>query len=73
MFGQAIELASTVTSGRVPREVHETRLAACNSCEHVHRNGYRLYCHACGCPEWFLAELHKKLWFARLRCPKGRF
>jgi len=73
MIGKAVEFTSTVTSGRVPREVYEARLAACGSCEHVHRDGDRLYCRACGCPEWSLAELHKKLWFARLRCPKGKF
>ncbi|HNO80556.1 MAG TPA: hypothetical protein PKN33_21115 [Phycisphaerae bacterium] len=28
---------------------------------------------ACGCPNWHLAELSVKLWFAELECPEGRF
>ena len=48
MAGKAMEFTSTVTSGRVPREVYETRLAACESCEHVHRDGDRLYADLAG-------------------------
>jgi hypothetical protein len=33
--------------------------------------GERLYCGACGCGNWRLAELHTKLRFHNLECPKG--
>ena len=63
-----------IAGPKVSREVFERRLAICASgeCGFLKRKGEKLYCGACGCPSWSLAELHKKLWFAELECPLER-
>jgi len=71
--GKVISFARAVTSGRCDDAVYHRRLAICESCEHLKREGEKLYCQACGCPEWSLAELHTKLRFARVVCPRGKF
>jgi hypothetical protein len=71
--GKVVSFARAVTSGRCDDATYHRRLAVCASCEHAKHEGEKLYCRACGCPEWSLAELHTKLRFARVVCPRGKF
>ena len=71
--GKVISFVQAVTSGRCDDATYRRRLAVCASCEEVRREAEKLYCQACGCPEWSLAELHTKLRFARVVCPRGKF
>ena len=69
-LGSRIWEFMTVVSGpRVTEEVFEQRLAICSECDRLHRDRDKLYCRACGCGAWRMAELHSKLWWARLECP----
>jgi len=63
---------TTVTSGKVDEETCRQRLAICQGCGYLKRDGDHLYCGAYGCPQWPMSELHRKLRFASLRCPKGK-
>ncbi len=60
-----------MTGGKVSEEVYAERLRICESnvCQHLRRVGEDMYCGACGCPRWRLAELKSKLWRANLECP----
>ena len=62
---------TAVTGPRVDQATFDRRLALCRSgkCGHLMRHKGGEYCGACGCGKWRLAELSKKLWFARLECP----
>jgi len=66
-------MARTVLSGHADDDTYQQRLAICQGCEHLQRDGDKLYCGACGCPQWSMSELPRKLRFAGLRCPKGKF
>ena len=48
--GKVISFVQAVTSGRCDDAVYHKRLAVCESCKHVKRDGGTLYCQACGCP-----------------------
>lgn len=69
--GMAAEFIAAVSGPRVGREAFERRLRMCesNECGHLRYSARREYCGGCGCPRWHMAELHAKLWFARLTCP----
>ena len=62
-----------VTGPAASDETYQNRLATCTGCEHlktvVRGDEQRLFCGACGCGKWRLAELHTKLKFADLECP----
>lgn len=62
-----------VTGPACSEEEYDSRLAICraNTCGQLRARENRLYCGACGCPNWHLAELHVKLRFADLECPLG--
>jgi hypothetical protein len=62
---------AAVTGPKVSDAVFAERLAICrsNQCGYLRTDGEHLYCGACGCPKWRLAELHTKLRFANLECP----
>jgi len=66
---KAVSFVKAVTSGTVNDDVFNARLAACESCKHLRRDGEKLYCGGCGCGRWKLSELHTKLRFANLKCP----
>jgi len=65
------EFLGAVTGAHVPDDILALRLGLCesNACGHLRVRGGKLYCGACGCPKWHLAELHVKLRFANLECP----
>jgi hypothetical protein len=52
-------------------EQYHVRMTTCqsNTCGHLKPDAGKLYCGACGCPHWKLAELTVKLRFADLECP----
>lgn len=62
-----------VTGPQASKETFQQRLSICesNTCGRLKKleNG-QAFCGACGCPKWKLAELHTKLRFAHLACPK---
>lgn len=41
-------------------------------CPHLRRDDKedKIFCGACGCPKSKLGELHQKLWYANLKCPR---
>ena len=70
-WGRVRNFLSAVTGPRVSADVFQRRLRACtsNACGHLRTHEDKVYCGACGCPRWKLAELHTKLWFGQLECP----
>jgi hypothetical protein len=70
-LGRVRSFLAAVTGPKVSEEVFRQRLIICasNACGHLRKQDDRLYCGACGCGQWRLAELHTKLWFANLECP----
>lgn len=68
---KAIAFISAITGPDVSDAVYEQRLDICreNTCGHLQQDKDKLYCGACGCPRWRLAELHTKLRHANLECP----
>ena len=62
-------LISAVTGPRATEETYQKRLAICEACPKLKRKNDKLFCGACGCGKWKLAELHTKLKFADLECP----
>lgn len=71
MVAKAAEFLRVVTGPQCSPEEFACRMAACqsNACGHLKTADGKVYCGACGCPKWKLAELHTKLWFKRLECP----
>ncbi len=71
---QKIRQFFRVTWGKlVVEDVFRERMVVCEKCPAVRRENERLYCGACGCWQWRLAELTRKLWYAKLPCPNNRF
>jgi hypothetical protein len=62
-----------VTGPKASEEVFAARMSICRECEHLKTANEKLYCGACGCGRWRIAELSKKLRFANLECPKGKW
>lgn len=60
---------AAVTGPKVDDAAFERRLAICKACPKLKTKGDKLFCGACGCAKWRLAELHTKLKFADLECP----
>jgi hypothetical protein len=62
-----------LTGGKTTEEEFKQRHATClrNRCGFLKQEGDKVYCGACGCPKWKLAELSTKLWFKELECPVG--
>jgi len=69
----ARDFASAVTSPEVDAETATVRLSICESCEHYKRDGDGVYCGACICPHWRLAELRRKVRFVRAKCPHKKW
>ena len=71
----ANEFLLTVTGGRCTADIYNKRKRICksNKCGFLKKNKGNIFCGACGCPQWSMAELNNKLWFAKLRCPAGFF
>lgn len=67
----------SVKEGQTTEEEYRRRLAICEKCPYVRREGEKLYCDECGCPRWKMSVLNDphipKLKWANLICPKGRF
>ena len=61
-----------VFSGEAPPEVVAVRRAQCDACPRKIVEARGEFCGACRCPRSRLAELSRKLRFARLRCPLRR-
>ncbi|MCK4658084.1 MAG: hypothetical protein KAV82_01055 [Phycisphaerae bacterium] len=63
------QFVRTVSGPKVTRRVFDARMAKCACCPQHRMTAGKHYCGACGCPNWRLAELAHKLWWARLECP----
>ena len=60
-----------VTGRRVVQSVFDERLSKCTGCPYLVTNDKGLFCGACGCgARRHTAELHTKLWFALVGCPR---
>jgi hypothetical protein len=73
LAAKAKKMLSIVTGPKVDQATFDARSAKCDQCRFLKRRKTKRYCGACGCPNWHLAELSVKLWFAELECPEGRF
>ena len=73
LAAKARKMLSIVTGPKVDQATFDARSAECERCGFLKRRKAKQYCRACGCPNWHLAELSVKLWFAELECPEGRF
>jgi len=69
----AMKMIRTVVGPRADKATFDKRMATCRACVKRKERAGKLYCGSCGCAQWPLAELDKKLWFANLECPLGRF
>lgn len=59
--------------GTVDARIYRERVIECFSCPALVEKKRRLYCGACGCPEWWLSDLRKKWRMLELRCPLGKW
>jgi hypothetical protein len=68
---KAMAFVEAIISPWVSQEQHDMRVTVCagNDCGHLRREQEKIYCGACGCGKWRLAELRTKCWFAALECP----
>lgn len=71
LAGKIASFAAAVTGPSASDAESARRLAICESnvCGHLVTRRGELYCGACGCPKWKLAELKTKTRFANLECP----
>ena len=60
-----VKLMQTVQKGQIIAQADKAK-----PCPYLKRNDRNLYCGACGCAQWKLAELKTKLWFSNLVCPR---
>jgi hypothetical protein len=70
---RAMSFVRAVTGSKTTEAVFAERMRICSQCPHLRQSDGKLYCGACGCGQWRLAELSKKLRFANLECPKGKW
>lgn len=61
-----------ISGGKVSDEEHALRMSECEACPGLVRHKGKLYCEPCGCPKWFMAELHRKNRWKRHYCPEER-
>ena len=73
LAAKARKMLSIVTGPKVDQATFDARSAACDQCRFLKLRKAKRYCGACGCPNWHLAELSVKRWFAELECPEGKF
>ena len=67
-----ISLMRVIKSGTASPEIVDKRNASCNTCPMLKTEDGKRYCSACGCGNWRMAELDKKLTYAYLECPLRR-
>ena len=78
-------VSRTAVDGKIPVQVHDHRVACCTGldkdgrqvsepCRYAKRSGGHWYCGACGCAQWWMAQLDGgMLWHPELECPAGHF
>ena len=59
--------------GTVEAGIYKRRAVECFVCPALVEKQYRLYCGACGCPEWWLSDLRKKWRMLELKCPQDKW
>jgi hypothetical protein len=69
VWEKAAEFVKTATSGFATDAVVALRMSSCASCDKLQSRADGNYCGACGCPEWALSKLDKKVRFRDLPCP----
>ena len=69
IVSHAVQFVQVVSGPKVNDAEFDRRMALCAACPKRKQHEGNLYCGACGCGQWPLAELHTKLRFARLQCP----
>jgi len=74
VFGKAAQALWVVTGPKVDALAFGKRMEICNACPLKKVKDGVSYCGKCGCGTWWKkARLDEKLWFARLKCPLGKF
>lgn len=73
LFSKAKSLARAIASAPASDEVFATRSATCDKCPAMKVIKGKRYCSDCDCPQWWLAELDRKLRMSGVKCPRGHF
>lgn len=68
---KAMSLTRAIAGPLVTEDDFKVRLEKCGSCKYGKTQDDKLYCKACGCGKWMLAEMGNKAWFATAECPAG--
>ena len=69
----AVALWSIVRYGTIEAHNYRQRALECFGCEARIERGRRMYCGACGCPQWRLSDLRVKWRMRELKCPLGKW
>lgn len=69
----ALALWSWLRHGTVQAGAYRLRALECFGCEARIERGRRMYCGACGCPQWWLSDLRNKWRMRELKCPLGKW
>jgi hypothetical protein len=59
--------------GTVEAKTYRRRALECFFCEARIEKKRRMYCGACGCPQWWLSDLRKKWRMLELKCPLDKW
>jgi hypothetical protein len=59
--------------GTTDAETRQQRAVECFGCEARIDKGRRMYCGACGCPQWWLSQLRNKWRMRELKCPLNKW
>jgi len=60
---------SLVRWGDASLDEHDRRQEICMGCEHLRVKPVGIFCGACGCPEWPVADMRTKWRLPDLECP----
>jgi hypothetical protein len=66
-------LWSLLRHGTVQAITYRIRAIECFGCDERVEKKKRLYCAACGCPEWWLSDLRRKWRMRELKCPLDKW
>jgi hypothetical protein len=73
------QMTFALLGGFVQSEEYATRMEECMKCLKLQvkipareHGKWQYFCGSCGCPRWWLAELHKKNKLRKWNCPEGR-
>lgn len=72
LLEKVVNFGIAVTSGQTDEETFQKRLATCKGCPALKTSSKGIFCGECGCGQNGLSELHKKLRFNKVKCPRRK-